>query len=183
VKWIQQCGRLLRPWNGITPIVLDHSGNAVEHGLPHQDREWSLDAPKKKKKDEEKAPPCRVCKTCFAVVPLGVSQCPECGAEFYVPTREPETVDGTLKEVTIADVKANTDKRLAEWNELCRQCDEKRYKPGWAKYRFKEKFGMWPSYPWNIKSQEWIDRHGGTPTTAEDRDRFKKRHAGIEGLS
>lgn len=40
--YVQTTGRLLRPWEGVTPLVLDHAGNAYLHRLPHSDRVFSL---------------------------------------------------------------------------------------------------------------------------------------------
>src|SRR5207249_3606119 len=40
--WLQSCGRIVRPWEGVTPVILDHAGNARRHGPPTLDREYSL---------------------------------------------------------------------------------------------------------------------------------------------
>lgn len=41
---LQQIGRGMRPKaDGAPLIVLDHAGNTLRHGLPEEDREWSLD--------------------------------------------------------------------------------------------------------------------------------------------
>lgn len=44
--YLQQVGRALRPYEGKTAIILDHVGNHERHGLPDDDREWSLDSKK-----------------------------------------------------------------------------------------------------------------------------------------
>ncbi|MDF5726615.1 MAG: DEAD/DEAH box helicase [Rhizonema sp. PD38] len=42
--WLQMCGRGLRPSPGKEHcIIIDHSDNWRSHGLPDEDREWSLD--------------------------------------------------------------------------------------------------------------------------------------------
>ncbi len=46
--FMQMGGRIFRPWNGVTPLILDHGDNIDRHGMPHQDREWSLDQKVKK---------------------------------------------------------------------------------------------------------------------------------------
>ena len=40
--YIQQAGRALRPQPGKTAIILDHVGNYTRHGLPDDNRFWSL---------------------------------------------------------------------------------------------------------------------------------------------
>ena len=42
--YLQQGGRILRPWEGVGALILDHAGNARMHGLPQDDRELTLDA-------------------------------------------------------------------------------------------------------------------------------------------
>lgn len=43
--YLQQIGRALRPYPGKeNAIILDHSGNCLRHGLPDEEREWSLRA-------------------------------------------------------------------------------------------------------------------------------------------
>lgn len=40
--YLQMVGRGLRPWHAVTPIILDHAGNARWFDLPQTDREMSL---------------------------------------------------------------------------------------------------------------------------------------------
>ena len=67
-------------------IILDHVGNYRLHGLPDDEREWSLEAKTKKKQDEA---PIKNCPQCFSVVPKTSKRCPYCGTEFKVEAREP----------------------------------------------------------------------------------------------
>ena len=39
---IQMSGRILRPWHGVDPIILDHAGNTMYFDVPHADLEMSL---------------------------------------------------------------------------------------------------------------------------------------------
>jgi len=78
--YLQQIGRALRVLEGKDyALILDHVGSVMRHGLPDQDREWTLDGViKKKRKNEEQAIGVRRCPVCFAVhKPL--PKCPECG--------------------------------------------------------------------------------------------------------
>jgi len=78
--------------------VLDHVGNCHRHGLPTDDREWSLEGVSKRSK--EAAPSVRVCPSCFCAMRSGTAECPECGHVFAPERRELEHVEGELVEVT-----------------------------------------------------------------------------------
>jgi DNA repair protein RadD len=95
--YLQMVGRALRPKDGKTAVILDHAGNAHLHGLPTDEREWSLEGVQKP--DRERAPSVKVCPACFAAMPSGKPRCPECGHEFTPERRELEHVDGELQEV------------------------------------------------------------------------------------
>lgn len=81
---IQQSGRISRPWRGVCPIILDHAANTLTHGLPHQDREFSLGGV---------APAggagggIRACKNCQALNLAGDPFCPGCGCSNASATR------------------------------------------------------------------------------------------------
>ena len=75
--YLQMAGRILRPYEGIEPVIVDHGGCVEEHGLPHDDRDWSLEAKKRGKKASKTKP--RACPDCERVVPLPLRVCPGCG--------------------------------------------------------------------------------------------------------
>ena len=100
--WLQQVGRCLRTMaDKSSAIILDHAGNTHRHGLPTDDREWSLDG-REKKVAKEKVPSARTCKVCFACSPATATACVECKEPFPVKARKLEQRDGTLEEVTQA---------------------------------------------------------------------------------
>jgi superfamily II DNA or RNA helicase len=100
--YLQQAGRILRPWEGVRAIILDHGGCALEHGLPQDDREFSLEGAKKKRlKKALVVPTTKLCPSCFAVLPPGTNLCPECGAELP-ETAVPHEAEGQLVEVSAA---------------------------------------------------------------------------------
>ena len=68
-------------------IILDHVGNYRLHGLPDDEREWTLEGKAKKKQDEA---PIKQCPQCFSVVPKTAQKCPYCGCEFKTQTTERE---------------------------------------------------------------------------------------------
>lgn len=147
--FLQQAGRGSRP-DAVTGkdrcILLDHAGNWTRHGLPDQDRTWSLAGRKKgerKKKEDEETLGVKQCKSCYAVFPPGPSVCPRCGAVQEVASREVEAVDGVLTKIGAAEaamIKAKAQKELKgakSLDQLLAIEKERGYKPGWAENTFK----------------------------------------------
>lgn len=101
--YLQMVGRGLRPEPSKEHlIILDMVNSCVEHGLPDDDREWSLDGRKKKKKSDDSGPEesVKVCKTCFSANNNFNMFCINCGAKFEIKERKQiEQVDGELTEV------------------------------------------------------------------------------------
>lgn len=134
---LQQVGRALRPCEGkAEAIILDHAGNSLIHGLPDDEREWSLDdRQKRKKKGEESSVPVRQCAKCFRVF-HPAPKCPGCGYVIPVATRQIEEREGTLAEV---DLEAVRRQQRAEIGRARTQADleriarERGYKPGWVR--------------------------------------------------
>ena len=100
--YLQQVGRALRTFPGKTEaVILDHAGNVKRHGLPDEDRVWSLEGAPKKKGAPKSEVPVKTCGSCFATVHSAATHC-ACGFEFPVQRREVEQVDGELQEVDLA---------------------------------------------------------------------------------
>lgn len=109
--FIQQAGRILRPYPGQTEaILLDHVGNVgqfkdgifeVKHGLPDADREWTLDGrtPGAKREASETSVRVMQCQTCYATF-LPAPRCPHCGTPVEFRTREIEQVEGSLQRIS-----------------------------------------------------------------------------------
>lgn len=94
---VQQSMRSMR-YNPHNPdkvaIILDHVGNFKRHGLPDDEREWTLAAKAKKKKNEIKIKQCPVC---FAVLPNTATECKYCKHVFEKQERaERQVVDDVL---------------------------------------------------------------------------------------
>jgi superfamily II DNA or RNA helicase len=96
--YLQMVGRALRPGDGKKAIILDHAGNVHRHGLPDQERPWSLTATRRKA-GKAAAAPVKQCPECYALVPAAAQLCPECFYRF--PGREIEQVAGALVEVKV----------------------------------------------------------------------------------
>lgn len=102
--YLQMVGRALRK-KPFPAVILDHAGNVMRHGLPDDDREWSLEGRKKgkkKKQEEEDGLDIRQCQACFAISRKGPDSCPMCGELFQLQARKDiEQVDGELEKVDV----------------------------------------------------------------------------------
>jgi superfamily II DNA or RNA helicase len=98
--YIQMVGRALRR-KPYPAIILDHAGNVQRHGLPDDEREWSLEGRTKAtvKKAVEVRPPL-TCEGCFNQIRRPAPQtCPHCGAELGMKARKIEETEGNLVEI------------------------------------------------------------------------------------
>jgi superfamily II DNA or RNA helicase len=100
--YLQQVGRALRTSEGKThALILDHAGNVMRHGLPDDDREWSLEGRKKADREPgEREEPIKQCEKCFHVH-APAPKCPNCGFVYEVTGREVAHVDGELQELDV----------------------------------------------------------------------------------
>lgn len=139
----QMVGRVLRPHPSGDPIVLDHAGNVLRHGMPHDDIEWLLSDARPVRKAGV-----RECGECFAVLEAGTPQCPHCGFAFPVAERHPVAeVAGAMIQITSVDPKRTFfDAQVA--NAAARG-----FKPGYAAAKYKEKFGAWPPFAWTAAAK------------------------------
>lgn len=85
--YLQMAGRVLRPHKDKSDaILIDLSGATLRHGLPTEDREYSLDGNGIRRTSPT---PLRNCLQCGATFPSYDRQCPECG---YEPPQEKKHV-------------------------------------------------------------------------------------------
>lgn len=142
--YIQQSMRPLRP-DPADPnkvaVIIDHVRNYLKHGLPNDDRQWSLE-PKPK---EISCPNCG--KWIVPIERKGKKFCPKCGFEFakgagqYTPPRKIENAAGQVVEL---DINFDTKKTSSEPTvvsapktpeEFSAIAKKFRYKTGWVAYR------------------------------------------------
>lgn len=110
--FLQQVGRIMRPSEGKRGCwLLDHVGNVGQmkdgefkpkHGLPNEEREWTLDGREKKrgkKQQEEPTLPVTQCPKCF-LVHEPAPACPKCGYVYPIGNRQLEQVEGELHQIT-----------------------------------------------------------------------------------
>lgn len=142
--FLQQVGRILRPSQGKKrAVILDHVGNVLSHGMPDEERNWTLQGEerrsKKKKKDEEMNIRVKQCPQCFAMH-APAPKCPICEHIYEVEDSTPSTVDGELRELTKDDAALIKRMRNREvgaartFQELEKIGIDRGYKPGWAKH-------------------------------------------------
>ena len=95
--YLQQVGRVLRPAEGKEyAVIIDHVANVPRHGLPCQERNWSLgDRPKKK---TNALIAVKQCPECFAVF-HPQSFCPCCGADLRTTRLPAWGTDDDLVEI------------------------------------------------------------------------------------
>ena len=143
--YMQMAGRILRPWGELPPLILDHGGNVDRHGLPHVDREWSLEASVKK----SPASPSKACPACFAYIAPSLPACPHCGHVFpkAAPAEraELEVVEGVALVLRTLD---GPDEQLRFFRDLAKQAETRGWKPGAVYMRFREKWGTEPPADW-----------------------------------
>ena len=105
IVWMQGNGRGFRPESGKDRLkILDHVGNCQRHGLPDDERDWSLQGRKGRKKAGEVEADVQIqqCKKCFAIFRPGPDRCPACGEPVEQQKgREIEQVDGELQRVDL----------------------------------------------------------------------------------
>lgn len=141
--YMQMAGRILRPWGALPPLILDHGGNVDRFGLPHEDREWSIEG----RVSKARAATCKPCPECFCYVPIGVRIC-ECGYDFGAGAA-PEV---TEREVVPVELALRTldgpDAQLSFFRMTARIAAERGHKPGWIDWQYERRFGTRPPREW-----------------------------------
>ena len=148
--YIQQAMRCMRPQEGKTAIILDHVNNYQRHGLPDDEREWSLESTIKPRKEygEDGILSVRQCKKCFGAYESKLKKCPYCGAEMELSRQEIKNIkEVQLQEIKAerrekAEVKAKTRESIDDCKsvaEMYAWAKAKGYKPGFAYMAAKRK--------------------------------------------
>lgn len=148
--YLQQCGRALRPSPGKDhALILDHAGNCARHGLPDEERTWTLEGrPKRERSDKTTSVAVKVCPKCFAAQFPGKPACLYCGTVFEVKARVIDRVDGELAEVT-KDTLVRRKRDTERQN--CSSLDEL---IALGKARGYKRPGIWAKHIWNYRQQK-----------------------------
>lgn len=147
--YIQQAMRCMRYRPGKRAIIIDHVGNYARHGLPDDDREWTL-AKKDRTQRAEKTEPdenaVTQCPTCFLTLHTRdefgeiVRVCPYCGAEIPVKERkEIEQKEAKLEKIEGFCIDYSDPDSCKSYNELLLYAKKHGYKPGWAYYQARKR--------------------------------------------
>lgn len=135
VLYTQQAMRCMRYKPEKRAIIIDHVNNITRFGFPDADHEWRLEGHPHKKINSEQ--PLKICRSCFAAVPISTKICPCCGAEFEIK-KGSEFVDMKLVKISEAKRKVkfylspNECQNVEELSEYARLHG---YKPGWVYYQ------------------------------------------------
>lgn len=141
--YIQQSMRCMRYLPDKKAIIIDHVGNYARHGMPDDDREWTLE--KKPKKTaaprEENKVKIVTCPECYRVFePNELRRCPWCGAVLPVKERDiaerPQVELKKIEGFSLNFKRPEDCKSLAELQEYAKTHG---YKPGWAYYQAKNR--------------------------------------------
>ncbi|MGL5737154.1 MAG: DEAD/DEAH box helicase, partial [Beijerinckiaceae bacterium] len=108
---IQRWGRSLR-MKPQPALMFDHAGNCDVHGLPDDERDYTLEGREKdKRRLGEKTEPVRQCQTCYTVH-RPAPCCPRCGYVYPIQSRMIEEVEGDLAEIT--ERRAKLEKKMQQ---------------------------------------------------------------------
>ena len=145
--YIQQAMRCMRYRPDKKAIIIDHVGNYARHGMPDDDRKWTLEKkPKHNIKNEEKeqSEKVRQCPECFFTFALqqggGKVVCPHCGYIFPTAERKVEESKETqLVKVEGFKLDFSSPDDCHSYKELLEYAKKHNYKPGWAFYQAKKR--------------------------------------------
>jgi superfamily II DNA or RNA helicase len=140
--YLQTIGRVRRTGGNTAKrcLLLDLAGAAHEHGMPDEDREWSLvEGQAKRRSDREALSTCLHCGAVSRYASRG-ARCRRCGQ----PWPEAERVEVRRQQLAAVVPSSTRREREVELERLRQIARQRAYKPAWVGVKFKEKFGYWP---------------------------------------
>jgi len=168
--FLQIVGRVLRASPGKSrALLIDLRGAVHRHGLPDEDRVYSLEGkPIRKTQNAIRLSRCKECGAVFRVA----TECPRCG--MALATKAGQAIKNT-KLSKVARV-ASREEKLAAWKRFCLHAREHGWKPGSAAHRFKAVYGHWPERSFPTYSQvcvqeraAWINAQSAQHSSVEER--------------
>lgn len=166
VKFLQCCGRIMRPAEGKAyGILIDHSGAVFRHGFPDEDTEWTLtgnvDSEFQAKHDAgetEKAFYCKHCELAYH----GTECCPQCGRKPVKPPRSifaPPPVEARNEILTEAERDGrgewSRDQKVQHWLRCLGVAASRDGTFGQAGMIYKQKYGEFPKDDFPAMPQRW----------------------------
>jgi superfamily II DNA or RNA helicase len=145
--YIQQSMRCMRYKPNKRAVIIDHVGNYARHGMPDDDREWTLEKKKRNKIQQEKEQAAKVlqCPECFFTFSPELSDggrkiCPHCGYMFPNKARTIEVEEETkLIKVVGFKLDYSGPEQCQSYAELVEYAKQHGYKRGWAFYQAKRR--------------------------------------------
>ena len=143
--YLQCIGRVLRPSPGKgRALIIDLIGSVHEHGLPDDERIWSLDGEPHRLADSAQA--VKQCDVCGCAYRPGPPACPMCGAKAEPeapPKIEERPLDDLGRRMAPLMPGASQEQKDRKWRELVDKGRESGYNPKWASVRYHAIFGQW----------------------------------------
>lgn len=156
-RHVQKWGRGVRTADGKEYLIgLDHAANNTEFGLGlfweirHDHLDMHDPADKNVAYEGEKRPPKpRMCQSCRALIPSGMSACPRCKEAVKVSSdvihQEGELVMyGSNAKPKAEKAEASKEVKQLWYSGFLKIARERGHSDGWAAYRYREKFKVWP---------------------------------------
>ena len=148
IQFQQRVGRIMRTAPGKkNAVYLDHASNVSRFGFCEDMIPESLDDGEQKFNErkqlkDKKEPKVKDCPQCYQQM-IGI----RCKCGFELPIREQIETDGSeLVQLAKSANKVYSPERKAEWlGELLHYAKTRGYQEGWAKHKYRAKFGVWPS--------------------------------------
>lgn len=141
--YIQQSMRCMRYKDNKRAIIIDHVGNYARHGMPDDDRQWTLEKKQKRKKEPADTTNVKQCPNCFFTFirqPDMPCICPKCKYSFAMERKELK-VEETKELVKIEGFKLDlrTPDDCVTYSELLDYAKRHNYKPGWAYFQARQR--------------------------------------------
>jgi len=159
----QMIGRLMRPDDDKRfAFLFDHADWTRTHGFVNEPEEFSLMGREKRARKGDAGAPMRECPDCETLCHISTPACNECGYEF--PKRELQYTDEELVELNAGNINNGrphahsvpVKERQDNFNRWCLRCQEEGYKPNWAKMRYQQVYGEWPSRQTGIATPKFF---------------------------
>jgi len=131
----QMIGRALRP-KSAPAIILDHVNILREHGLPDDERVWTLAGRSTRKQDGGADFATVTCGRCWGAFRPVLRVCPYCETERAATPREVEVIEGELEEIKRARAKQNV-RQARDLDSVALACVANGYAAGWIMQRMK----------------------------------------------
>lgn len=144
---LQMAGRVLRSSPGKSDaLLLDLPGVTWTHGVPHEDREYSLDGIKR----PETGLPLSVCQACGFTQPPSPIGCGRCGFKPEAKDLAPRVHNERIAE----HAQASPLERQLRLSALLIEAKRKGYEDDWVDVQFRRLFGAPPVLPHDVERKQ-----------------------------